>query len=97
VLTAIRRVTYDTQGTPIIRLNDNFPLTDGGTPVEEYKRKSLQNKKFFKEMKKAGSLNEKLKISQSLSNSLFRINKPNGSFIRVKSIDAAEQFPSSRP
>ena len=61
-MNATRRVTYDPRGVAIIRLRDQ---SEDSTydPVGEYLNVKAMNQTFFKDMSRATSLDEKLKIA----------------------------------
>ena len=86
----MRRETLDPQAKNIIRLKDKPCHPDATiiTPVHEYKMQRDMNSTFFGKMKRADSLNDKMKLSASLTGSMFRVKHPNGSTLRLSSIDS---------
>lgn len=62
-----RRVTYDFRGTPVLRLAEERDRSGGieetVAPLENYRRTKEANKVFFDEMARAGSLEERMRVS----------------------------------
>lgn len=80
-LTARRRVTYNIDGKPIIRLNDEREdketFTDF-TPVDEYRVTLQTNQRFFEKINNTQSLKDKLKFVGEFTGKPFRVSKQNG-------------------
>jgi len=67
-----RRVTYDFRGTPVLRLAEQRDRSGGVeetvAPLEKYRRTKEANKIFFDEMARAGSLEERMRVSHKYHN-----------------------------
>lgn len=85
-LTAQRRVTYDIEGKPLIRLaGDKNDRAE--TSVGDYLDTKRSNDEFFKKLNKTVSLNDKLALSSSHYNKKCDIKRVNGRIFRVDSLD----------
>lgn len=62
-----RRVTYDFNGTPIVRLAEKRDLVgeEKEDPVESYYKAKMDNDSYFKALSRADSLSEKFEVTQS--------------------------------
>lgn len=62
-----RRVTYDFNGVPIVRLAEKRDLIgeEKEDPVESYYKAKQDNDSYFKAMSRADSLSEKFNVTQS--------------------------------
>ena len=61
-----QRVTYDFKGKPIVKLAETEPSVVGreSNPVNKYMETKETNQEFFKQLNRAHSLKDRLKISQ---------------------------------
>jgi hypothetical protein len=71
-------VTYDPKGQPIIRLNDISSHNHTIDPLSDYKNVRTSNLHFFRQISKAQSTNEKIKMSSTLTGQPFKISKADG-------------------
>jgi hypothetical protein len=58
-----RRITYDYNNDPVLKLADENRVLPGqkkSSPVERYKSKQSENKQYLKEMKRCNSIEQKI-------------------------------------
>lgn len=73
-----RRVTYDFNGVPIVRLVEkrDFLGKQENNPVKEYWKIKKENEKFFTKLNRAQSVKDKFTVTQSYINMRPNTLKP---------------------
>jgi hypothetical protein len=70
-----RRVTYGIDGKPIVRLVEQRDLIgeDTLTPMQEYVRTKSQNQDYFKELDRAASIEDKMRITTKYTGNTIKL------------------------